>query len=706
MLSFPSTTNRRKNVLVNTVAETNVREILKNGLLTLRDSTIQQGLGVLRSSLFSTDFSNRASIDTDRIKYDAPHNPETEVKRTRFQDTDVTPVPSYNKYAAMKPDKNLGKDPDKNLIKGWGWHENPFVMNPDIYDVMSTYRQYYNSSMSQFMEAYTFESKDNTHDKWLTVDFPSASLAPSLFNPFYGVQHIGITHNTPLVDIDFNGLNYSTDWTDCSIRTLVKLSAQKETSELGQARYRYSDFMYCKDLGMPNNRMITLRRFATPVGDNIFGLESTASSNDNGVYSVPGDVGRLVGYFDTDENRLEDIINYSFHGTWKEVEAEWQQLHSQEDDRVSPVGMLLNTMSADYRKNFESSIAGDNNLISQWLGGKLNFKTQEWYKGNVALTNYDKNKVYEPINTIRNNHLYEGKLDFNQEINLTFVYTLRSYDILNPKAAMLDLLGNIVNVTYHRGTFWGGRQQIIGPQPNTAGWREADNIVNNAFDKVGGIFAAAYDAGTNAPNWWGGLASAMQSFGQAAFGSLKDMAAAAMNWAKENVNAKTVANAGSSLFDMVKGLTKNTLGRPQLYAFHSLVTGRDQGFWHLTIGNPRNPIAVMGNLILKDARITHFGPLGLDDFPTGLKVTVTLAPARSRDAVDIQKMYTRGTMAMHVPLIVSSQQKDKNGNPVPGKPEVTDGNFGKHLLHDNEAGVMYSGDFSGERAKRNVEEIQ
>ena len=98
----------------------------------------------------------------------------------------------------------------------------------------------------------------------------------------------------------------------------------------------------------------------------------------------------------------------------------------------------------------------------------------------------------------------------------------------------------------------------------------------------------------------------------------------------------------------LKGLLKNALGRPAMYAMNSLLDGSDVGLWHLTIGNPKNPIAVMGNLILTDATIQHSGPLGIDDFPTDLKVTVKLKPARSRDATEISRMYTRGESAIYI----------------------------------------------------------
>ena len=82
------------------------------------------------------------------------------------------------------------------------------------------------------------------------------TVAPSMFNPMYGVCVKGITRNTPLLN-DTNDAGLDPQITDCSIRTLCTLS-KTENSSLGQARYKYADFMYCKDLGkVSNNHLIT-----------------------------------------------------------------------------------------------------------------------------------------------------------------------------------------------------------------------------------------------------------------------------------------------------------------------------------------------------------------------------------------------------------------------------------------------------------------
>ena len=43
-----------------------------------------------------------------------------------------------------------------------------------------------------------------------------------------------------------------------------------------------------------------------------------------------------------------------------------------------------------------------------------------------------------------------------------------------------------------------------------------------------------------------------------------------------------------------------------------------------------------------NTEVQHYGPLGLDDFPTNLKVTCTLKRGKPRDLREIEKMYMHG----------------------------------------------------------------
>ena len=330
-------------------------------------------------------------------------------------------------------------------------------------------------------------------------------------------------------------------------------------------------------------------------------------------------------------------MKFSHKATWKELKAKIDEIESKEDDPSrGPLGMLINSASGAYNSGILSGYAGGHHVFSSLGATPPNSDARD------IMRNYDNNKVYTPKDTIQDTHTYEGRLEFTHEFTLTFSYKLRAYDNINPKSAFLDLLGNILAVTYRRGKFWGGDRKMIGPSQNIAAWKKANAFIDNAWDKLGGVMAGLMNGTFNLGN----ILGAMSGLASSVVDGLKTVYEGGLNRLAESI-ANIVKQ--TKLDQAALGTLKNKLGRPALYALDSLLKGDDVGLWHVTIGNPKNPIVAIGNLILTDASIQQFGPLGLDDFPTELKVTCTLKHARGRDAVEIGRMYTKGTNGIYYP---------------------------------------------------------
>ena len=535
--------------------------------------------------------------------------------------------------------------------------DNQLHADSNVFDVVNNYRGY----LSSYAVTGTGPKKASEGNEKIIY---GQIISPSLFNPYFGVPVSGMSANTPLLDTEKYGegnftaskpseltddkspktLNYTLnnsgiDPSDCSIENLVNLS-KKPHSPLGQARYRYIDFMYCKEVGqMSNNHLITLRKFAAPIRDNIYELATYEGNN----MTQAGDVGRLITWFGTEDNKLEDILHFSYNASWKELEAKIQEENSQEmDSSRGFLGGLANLTNPNYL-GMVAKGAINGGAMHQLFGDDANsaWSTTAPYENNdvVQGKRYDNNKVYEPKDTIRSTYTYEGKLTFEQEFNITFNYKLRGYDNINSKSAFLDLLTNILVVTYRKGTFWGGEQRIIGVPPNKAGWDKAQTFSKDFLGAgetfIGDLLTGRKGIGDAGSNLLGSIQNAFGNLlGIGNVNSFKDLVS--------GVKEKLVSLGKGGGIDAIKGILTNQMGRPAVYAFDSLLTNDAVGLWHLTIGNPLNPIISVGNLILTNAEITQSGPLGLDDFPTDIKVTVTLKHAMPRDAVDIMRMYTRG----------------------------------------------------------------
>jgi len=416
---------------------------------------------------------------------------------------------------------------------------------------------------------------------------------------------------------------------DCSVKALVKAS---EDGKMGRAIYRYSDFMFCKHLGrISNNYLITLRRFPLAPGDHInYTLpEQAGEVNEH----IP-DMGRLVTWLGTPGNDMASILKYDVNLPYKEMRAEIQQNNVTADGGSGWLGGLMNIGSQDYRNKTLNGAAGSSGigfvqkaLTPFGVGSKLsapdNTSWAYWQ---------DKNKAYGPVDAIAQTHIRsgaeEGGLKFEHKINLTFDYELRAFDGINTRAAMLDLLSNVLVVCYANATtYWPGAIRSTGASQSN-------------------VFANLPIFHMQSPVSMAGLTSAM-------VGTIKDIGSV-FNNGKPIGSLSDVMNAlgnlGQGVADTVVGGFLNTLGRPQRQGFNSLLTFQPTGVWHLMIGNPRHPIMSMGNMIMDSCSIEHYGPLGLDDFPTGLKVTITLSHGMPRDNLKIEQMYMNGDFRIYQPL--------------------------------------------------------
>jgi len=427
---------------------------------------------------------------------------------------------------------------------------------------------------------------------------------------------------------------------DCSIKSLVDAS---EAGNMGRAVYDYNDFMFCKYLGqVSNNYLITLRRFPFPAGDNINMTLHGRDENEKITQKHLPDVGRLVTWMGTPGNEMENILKYSVLMPYDELQSSIEPV-SGGGESGGIMGSILNMTSPDYAygvykgRNGSSTISHLKDLtqtkpfsliyMDKLIGNQLSGPPHS--EGSFG--NYDKNKNYGPVDVIAKTSIRrggdKGGLEFEQDINLTFDYELRSYDGINTRAAFLDLLGNILAVTYVNGRFWGGAYMGTGVSQNK-------------------LFSNLPIYNMDLPFTWDGMQDA-------ALSSLK-MIGQELNGGKPITGLKDIISAamqlGKNLLSVVAGGLLNSLGRPQRQAVSSLLTSAPVGLWHLTIGNPKHPIMSMGNMILTKVEIQHYGRLGMDDFPVGLRVAIGLKHAMPRDIKNIEHMYMMGDSRIYQPM--------------------------------------------------------
>jgi hypothetical protein len=153
------------------------------------------------------------------------------------------------------------------------------------------------------------------------------------------------------------------------------------------------------------------------------------------------------------------------------------------------------------------------------------------------------------------------------------------------------------------------------------------------------------------------------------------------------------------------GIAMKLIGRgraPDIVAFKALLTGEPIGEWHMVVGNPYDPIAAIGNLICTEAKFQFNDIIGADNFPTELKVSITVEHGRPRDAGDIQSFFNRGQGRIYYPpkdtvdyLNNTSSQKNSMNDTSWGKGRYGDSNQDENTADKYSRSTKTFGLFSG-----------
>lgn len=369
--------------------------------------------------------------------------------------------------------------------------------------------------------------------------------------------------------------------------------------------YKYSDFALCKYLGkIPNNYMLTLRRFPFPVPDDIIAPVRRTKDGDVVSDSHP-DVARAITWMsETTGNKLEDILKFDYNYEWTDKEAKVQEMSSQTAERRGKFGSFV-----------------DNSTILRAVNAGVNGKSAQQAQiiEKSSTGNFDPlkdtypNHVFGPYNSIRNMMIREGGMKFNHEFTLKFQYEMKQIGNTNPKVLLLDQFANILALTYSNAPFWGGATRWLGGGPGSIGAPLGD-------------LKKLQPPGAD----YGGFLTSV-------LGDLGKMATAGLNDLKKGLAGSKIINniLGGSLMDLFNSPQGGMIA-------NALLTGESTGNWHLTVGNPLNPMAVIGNLICTKTQIAFKGGLGVDDFPEILEVEISLKPGRPRDKGEIESMFNSG----------------------------------------------------------------
>jgi len=398
-------------------------------------------------------------------------------------------------------------------------------------------------------------------------------------------------------------------------QTLINPTASKiisMTDALGGLGYKYgfADFALTKYFGkIPNNMMITLRRFAYPVSDDIISPKGLSGEN------IPQpDIARAVTWMgESTGNGLSSILNFSHGYNWEDIEAKTETVTSMRGKKSGRLGSFIqNDRLLSAAANASNGVGGYDAAVKQANAGF------------DAFSQTYPNHVFGPLNVIKNVLQRKEGLKFDQEFTLKFEYELRDLGGANPKLLMLDQLANILALTYNNAPFWGGAVRYIGDGSITRPLGKIEKLRSGDF---GGYLKSVVSGLTG------------KSEKKTGSGALEDIVDSVTGFFDGGMEG----NAGKTLKNLLGGGMAALFNSPQGGQYvNALLTGDPTGQWHVTIGNPLNPIAVMGNLACTDTKVNFEGAMGVQDFPEKMVVEVTLKPGRPRDKAEIESMFNAG----------------------------------------------------------------
>lgn len=442
------------------------------------------------------------------------------------------------------------------------------------------------------------------------------------------------------------------------------------------APYYWKDFLYCKYYGaIPNNYMITLRRFPTPVLDNLSVPDSFKSTEAYRTEGVGRPIAQAVTWFGgntnntlssliefttglewTDRNQSDVIEQEAFSkGFFNDLPYQWFSQAARAASGTDAIGNGIASVGEATTIGFDPNNTSVENARFRGLRDRAKDGTMG------LLSEYQ----WVPMDVVKDTQVRTSGLNFTWgTLNVVFEYDLTSVGEINTKAAMLDLMGNLLSIGTNYGNFLtpdvryqsnfagigfpGGDEglKLFYKDPLSFLLSYGDKIVNPKGEAVKSAEDAQISGQINPADATGGNDSEMA-----------DLKAQLSKITEDGISMdkiKDLAKKFPAAFGRIlKGVvTADFMEKYQASA--SLLTGAPIGEWHLTIGNPCNPIAMIGNLICKNVKINFGDVLGPDDFPTTLKATFDLEHARGRERGEIESIFNRGDGRLYMSTLSTS----------------------------------------------------
>ncbi len=429
---------------------------------------------------------------------------------------------------------------------------------------------------------------------------------------------------------------------DIHTNDVYEISTEKilrEFDQIPHLKLKPADFAYNRDVGVyPNNRLIILRRFGTPISDDI--------------YSIPNDktgpgrpISTIVGYVkDTD-----DFLNFDVNEEWVKAEASFKNLLNKVGDDFGfgqfKIGDLLST------GNNLIPMPGATELLQRRLMVEFGLIGKE---DSAVIPSGDPNLIKDAK---QRDLVADGSAGsgLSGKVSLSFEVTYEQKFIagVDPTFVYMDILGILLSMGTSRSTFYLGgsentrlnakiKEFIHNPNKTIKEFIKATIAAfGGAIDKLKALFDSSVDEieddgkplSDKAGSFFGGLWESTVDL----FAGDEDKAAASAAGVTQIKNV--LDNVTKYIADFISAKY-----RVEALGIFAALSGAPSTPWHVTIGNPLRPVFCSGDMLCTKVNIKQGPQLSFNDLPTYITANIELTCARDQGLQELFTKFNSGGM--------------------------------------------------------------
>lgn len=438
-----------------------------------------------------------------------------------------------------------------------------------------------------------------------------------------GINSSGMLSTTP----------HSDDLYDTSFTNIIEKLRGMDHLEIS-----WGDVSYLKEIGVyPNNRLAVLRRFGSPVIDDLYSVTNNNS---------PGNpISTIITWIPPGQ----DFISLRFNEAWEAAEASFTEILNSigKDFRVGGLGDQL-SRGVPGTSGGVLPLPGSTRLLQREIMKRLKLVSEE---DSSELPIGDPNLIKSAMRRMissedRNFSGFSGKFS----ISLTVKYEQKFIRGNDPTLVYADIINNILSMGTQPSTFYLGKSSNL-----TSYFKFMGELMNDPFNKMIEVVTSIINVFEKK------IGDVVQGLKNAA----KDAAELAKRAAANPVDAATAAaeSTGELLNKSIKAITGSISDyvvkayKVKIMGVVQALTGGPSTPWHITIGNPLRPIFCSGDMLCKSIELKLGEQLSFNDLPTYIEATITLESARDLGLQEIFAKFNSGGM------------RTTNGQEVSDRPE-------------------------------------